>query len=78
MEALGVDPPFYGTKTKKSTIDRDLYIEALDDGIAYLNVIMTCDEKANDGTELYILRTATSACISNLKLICETICDFGE
>ena len=34
-----------------------MYIEVLDDGIAYLNVILSCIASVNEGKEVNSLRT---------------------
>jgi hypothetical protein len=52
-------------------------VETLDDGIAYLNIELSCDEKKEFGNEIGSLRTAASGMINNLSLICETIKEFG-
>ena len=54
-----------------------MHIEVLEDGIAYLNIELSCDEKKENGTEIGSLRTAASGMINNLSLICETIKEFG-
>ena len=77
MEAIGVDHPYQDTKTRKTSIERDLFVEVLDDGTAYLNVVLSCDETANEGIEVTCLRTAASSMIQNLKLVCQTIKEFG-
>ena len=72
MTSLGVDPPFTETKTRKSTIRRDLFLEELSDGVTYLNIVLTFDKK-----EVGSLRTSASSMINNLTLICQTIKEFG-
>ena len=77
MNALGVDPPFMSTKNRKTTIRRQMDIEVLEDGVAYLNIELSCDEKSEGGIEIGSLRTCASSMINNLTLICETIKEFG-
>jgi hypothetical protein len=50
-------------------------VEVLNDGVAYLNIVLTCNEKL-DG-DITNLRTAASSMFNNLKLICQTIKEFG-
>ena len=57
MRTIGVDPAFLDSKTRKTTIRREMWIEELDDGIAYLNVVLSCIPTANDGKEVSSLRT---------------------
>ena len=52
-------------------------IEVLDNDHAILDIVLTCDEKLNDGIEIGSLRTCASSMINNLTLICETIKEFG-
>ena len=54
-----------------------MFIEVLQDGISYLNIILSCDPKANDDNEIIKFRTSASSTISNLSLICSTIKEFG-
>ena len=61
MRTIGVDLAFQDTATKKTTISRDMWIEELDDGVAYLNILLSCDADANDGTEVSSLRTCASS-----------------
>ena len=49
MKSAGVDSPFQETKNKKTTIRREMYVEVLEDGIVYLNILLSCDPKCNDG-----------------------------
>lgn len=42
MRTIGVDPAFSDSKTKKSPIRREMLIEVLDDGTAYLTVNFRC------------------------------------
>jgi len=75
MNALGVDAPYQSTRNKKTTIRRKMHIEELEDGTAYLNIELSCEE--NKEGEIGCLRTAASGMINNLSLICETIKEFG-
>ena len=43
-----------------------MHIEELEDGTAYLNIELSCDEKKEGGTEIGSLRTAAHGMISNL------------
>mmetsp|Transcript_114414 Transcript_114414/g.158868 ORF Transcript_114414/g.158868 Transcript_114414/m.158868 type:complete len:84 (-) Transcript_114414:62-313(-) len=65
MRTLGVDPCFSDTKTKKSPIRREMSVEVLSDGVAYLCVNFTCHKN-----ELNTMRTCASAFFTNIKLIC--------
>ena len=40
MKAIGVDPPFLDSKTRKTTIRREMTIEVLNDKKAYLNIVL--------------------------------------
>ena len=73
MRALAPDAPFTDSKTRKSSIRRKMHVEVLNDGVAYLNVVLTCNEKL----DMQNLRTAASSMLGNLKLISETIKEFG-
>ena len=73
MKAIGVDPPFTETKTRKSTIRREMTLEILDDGITYLNIELSCEKD-----EIVSLRTCASSMINNLGLVCQTIKAFGK
>ena len=42
MRTIGVDPAFSDSKNKKSTITREMYIEVLEGGVAYLTAKFTC------------------------------------
>ena len=77
MKSLGVDPPFMDTKNRKTTIRREMYMEVLEDGITYLNIILSCDP-SKDKVELNSLRTCASSMLTNLQLICQTIKEFGD
>ena len=70
MKSLGVDPPFLDTKTRKTTIRREMYLEVIENGPTYFNIILSCDDKVDDGVEIKSLRTCASSMMTNLKLIC--------
>ena len=38
MRTIGVEPPFTDSKTRKSSIERQMRVEVLESGIAYLTV----------------------------------------
>lgn len=44
MRTIGVDPAFSDSKTKKCMIRRDMIVEVLEDGIAYLTISFKCPE----------------------------------
>ena len=77
MKALGVDPAFLDTKTRKTTIQREMYLEVLEGGVTYLNLILSCDDQVDDGVEVKSLRTCATSHLNNLKLICQTMQHFG-
>ena len=70
MNSLGVDPPFLDTKNRKTTIRREMYLEVLEGGVTYLNIILSCDDQVEDGIEVKSLRTCAQSMMNNLKLIC--------
>ena len=72
MNSIAVDPPFSETKTKKTTIQREMKVRK-DNEIAYLDVLFTSsDEEAGS------LRTAITSFVTNLTLVCETMRAFGN
>ena len=73
MKSLGVDPPFLDTKTRKTTIRREMFLEVLEGGVTYLNLILSCDDSIDEGVEVKSLRTCATSHLNNLKLICQTI-----
>ena len=77
MRAIGVDPPFLDSKTRKTTIRREMWIEVLEDGVAYLNIVLSCIPTANEGKEMTSLRTCQNSMMVNLTLVCETMKEFG-
>ena len=52
-------------------------IEVLENGTSILDIVLSCDDKLDDGIEIGSLRTCASSMINNLTLICETIKEFG-
>jgi hypothetical protein len=73
MRTIGVDPAFSDSKTKKSSITRDMFIEELEDGTAYLSIKFTC----NAG-ETNMMRTCASSFFTNMMLSCQTMSEFGN
>ena len=67
MKSIGVDPPFTDTKTRKTTIKREMSLHVLEDGKTYLNIVLSCD---NTPGEINCLRTSASSLCTNLTLIC--------
>ena len=77
MRTMGVDPAYTDTATRKTTIDRHMWIEELaDDKVVYLNVLFSCEPDANSGTEVGSLRTAVSSFTTNLSMVVETMKTF--
>ena len=73
MRAIGVDPAFQDTKTKKSSIERDMFIEVLDNNMAYLTIKFHCLPQ-----DVNSMRTCASAFYTNLILVCQTMHEFGN
>lgn len=73
MNSIEVDPPFTDTKTKKTTITRDMKVRLAEGGLAYLDV-----EFASDEEEVNSLRTCISSFVANLTLVCDTMREFGN
>lgn len=73
MNSIGVDPAFSDTKTKKTTIVRDMKIIETMNGVANLEVKFSCNED-----EVNSMRTCISSFVSNMSLICDTIKEFGN
>jgi len=73
MRAIGVDPAFSDGKVKKSTIEREMYVEVLDNGTAYLTIKFTCPPE-----DVNSMRTCASAFYTNLILVCQTMHEFGN
>jgi hypothetical protein len=67
-----VDPPFTDTKTKKTSIEREMKVRN-SGAIVYLDVVFRCNED-----EVGSMRTCVSSFVANLSLICETIKEFGN
>ena len=65
MRTVGVEPAFSDTKTKKSSIERDMHIDVLDNGTAYLTVKFSCLD-----SDLNSMRTCASSFYTNLTLVC--------
>ena len=60
MNSIAVDPPFTDTKTRKTTIKREMNLRRVDDStLTYLDVVFTCndDEVNNFITEKLIKKT---------------------
>ena len=68
MRAIGVDPAFTDTKTKKTSIRREMHLEVLENGMAYLSIKFTCAL-----ADVNSMRTCASAFYTNLTLVCQTI-----
>ncbi len=66
MNSLDVDPPFADTKTKKTTIKREMQVTEKGDQ-AYLEVTYKASED-----EVGSLRTALTSFVANATMICET------
>ena len=64
MKTIGVDLPFQESKNKKTTIRREMYVEVLEDGIVYLNILLSCEPGFNDGQDITSLRTCASSMFS--------------
>jgi predicted ATP-dependent Lon-type protease len=64
MRAIGVDPAFTDSKTKKHYITRQMHIDVLEDA-AYLTIKFTAPESSANA-----LRTCMSSFLSNVQLVC--------
>ena len=73
MRSIGVDQAFSDSKNKKSTITREMHIEVLDDGKAYMTVHFTCAPE-----DAQMMRTCASSFYTNLMLCCQTMAEFGN
>ena len=73
IRAIGVDPAFTDSKTKKTSIRREMYIEVLDNGMAYLSIRFTCA-----AADVNSMRTCASSFYTNLTLVCQTMHQFGN
>lgn len=74
MNTIDVDPPYADTKTKKTTIQREMKVRKNEENeTAYLDVRFTSnDEEAGS------LRTAMTSFVTNMTLVCETMRKFGN
>lgn len=70
--SIEVDPPFTDTKTKKTSIVREMKVRN-SGAFFFLDVVFRCNED-----EVGSLRTCVSSFVANLSLICETIKEFGN
>ena len=68
MRTIGVEPAFSDSKTKKSSIEREMHIDVLDNGVAYLTIKFTCA-----AADVNSMRTCASSFYTNLTLVCETM-----
>ena len=73
MRTIGVDTAFTDTKTKKSSIEREMFIEELDNGAAYLTIKFNCA-----AADVNSMRTCASSFYTNLILVCQTLHEFGN
>lgn len=72
MNSIAVDPPFTDTKTKKTTIKRDMKTRQEATG-TYVDVVFTCNEE-----EVASMRTCITSFVTNMSLVCETLKEFGN
>lgn len=74
MNSIAVDPPFTDSKTKKTSIVRDMSVrDDAESGLVYLDVVFSANED-----EVNSLRTCISSFVANLSLVCETMKEFGN
>ena len=73
MNSIGVDPAFSDTKTKKTSIVRDMKVVESMSGVANLEVKFSCNED-----EVNSMRTCISSFVNNMGLICDTMKEFGN
>jgi hypothetical protein len=73
MRTIGVDPAFTEGKNKKCSITREMYIEELEDGTAYLTVKFTCAK-----SDASMMRTCASSFYTHMMLSCQTMVEFGN
>ena len=72
--SIEVDPPFSDTKTKKSTIKREMTLRSIEGcTITAIDVVFTCSED-----ELNSMRTCISSFVANMSLVSETMKEFGN
>ena len=72
MRSIEVDPAFTDTKTKKTSIVRDMRVRETTK-IVFLDVIFRCNED-----EVGSMRTCVTSFVANMSLVCETIKEFGN
>lgn len=74
MNSIGVDPAFSDTKTKKTSIKRDMKLRQVENSsITMVDAVFTCNEE-----EANTMRTCISSFVINMNLICETMKEFGN
>ena len=73
MRTIGVEPAFSDSKTRKTSIERVMHIDVLENNMAYLTIKFTCN-----ATEVNSMRTCASSFYTNLMLICQTMLEFGN
>ena len=73
MRSIGVEPAFSDSKNKKTSITRQMEVQVLEDGIAYLIVNFYCDNE-----QINSMRTCASSFFTNMMLVCETMAHFGN
>lgn len=73
MRTIGVEAPFSDTKNRKSSIEREMHIEVLDNSTAYLNIRFTCN-----AADVNSMRTCASSFYNNMILVCQTMHEFGN
>ncbi len=77
MNSIEVDAPFSDSKTKKTTIKRDIQIRQTDlsndNTLVYMDVTFTSSDDESSS-----LRTAITTFVTNLSMVCETLKEFGN
>ena len=73
MRTVGVEVAFSDTKNRKSSIEREMHIDVLDTGAAYLNIKFTCNT-----ADVNSMRTCASSFYTNLIVVCQTMQEFGN
>ena len=68
-----MDPPFTDTKTKKTSIVREMTVRNTGAAVLYLDVVFRCNED-----EVGSMRTCVSSFVANMSLVCDTIKEFGN
>ncbi|CDW77844.1 UNKNOWN [Stylonychia lemnae] len=75
--SIEVDPAFTDTKSKKTTIERQMSIRHIDDQNlnmpVYVDILFTSEED-----EAASLRTAITSFVTNMSLVASTLKDFGK